>query len=176
MEVCRAYRNNGSCRYGDECKYEHSEGEPSAPPPRGECYNWKETGECEFGERCRFLHGADDPRFGANGMRVRTGKSLAELCLPCGDQPDANGVRVKKKKTRPRRRPRRIPEGREKLDEVCNNYLAGRCRYGDNCRRQHVGDVELKPVEKIDEICRNFQEGRCRFGDLCRRQHVAKAT
>ena len=31
MEVCRAYRNNGSCRYGDECKYEHSEGEPIAP-------------------------------------------------------------------------------------------------------------------------------------------------
>ena len=23
------------------------------------------------------------------------------------------------------------------LQEVCNNYLAGKCRYGDNCRRQH---------------------------------------
>ena len=41
--------------------------------------------------------------------------------------------------------------------QVCNNYLEGRCRYGDQCRRQHVGDVEMKPVEKIDEICNNYQ-------------------
>ena len=29
----------------------------------------------------------------------------------------------------------------EKLDEVCDNYLEGRCRYGEECRRQHVGDA-----------------------------------
>ena len=27
-EVCRAFRNTGRCRFGDECKFAHSEGEP----------------------------------------------------------------------------------------------------------------------------------------------------
>ena len=26
-----------------------------------------------------------------------------------------------------------------KLDEVCNNYLAGKCNFGDFCRRKHEG-------------------------------------
>ena len=74
---------------------------------------------------------------------------------------------------KPRNRKPRPLEPREKLDEDCQNYLEGRCYYGDNCRRRHVGDVELKPVEKIDEVCNNFLAGRCRFGDMCRRQHPA---
>ena len=69
-EVCRAWRNNGKCRYGDECKFEHSEGEPIAQPPRGECFNFKEGNECQFGDRCRFLHGENDPRFDAEGKRI----------------------------------------------------------------------------------------------------------
>ena len=189
MEVCRAYRNNGSCRYGDECKYEHSEGEPITPPPRGECFNWhvynairtmrvfsprhqtasmishqqslsptvfprKETGECSFGDRCRFTHGPDDPRYDADGQRI----------------PEEGAGGNKKRKPRKRREPRERTG--EKLDEICNNYQTGRCRYGDNCRRQHVGDVPQEAVTKIDEICNNYQAGRCGFGDLCRRQHV----
>ena len=31
-EICRAFRNTGHCRYGEECKFIHSEGEPIAPP------------------------------------------------------------------------------------------------------------------------------------------------
>ena len=42
-EVCRAFRNTGRCRYGEECNYEHSEGEPIEPPPRGQCYNFEQV-------------------------------------------------------------------------------------------------------------------------------------
>ena len=52
-EVCRAYRNNGKCRYGDECKFEHSEGDAIPNPPRGKCFNFEQDGECQFGDRCR---------------------------------------------------------------------------------------------------------------------------
>ena len=83
-----------------------------------------------------FLHGDNDSRFDESGDRIPSTKAK------------------KKKRTR---KPRDNGE-REKLDEVCNNYLAGRCRYGDNCRRQHPGDVQQEAVEKIDEICNNFQE------------------
>jgi hypothetical protein len=65
-------------------------------------------------------------------------------------------------------------ESWKKLDEICENYLAGRCRNtSEQCRRIHQGDIEQR-IEKIDEVCNNFLEGRCRFGDLCRRQHPAQ--
>ena len=147
-EICRAFRNTGRCRYGDECKYQHSEGEAIANPPRGLCFNFQQDGECKFGDRCRFKHGEDDPRFDETGDKIPTAG----------------------KKKRVRKRNNDAP--REKLDEVCNNYMEGRCRYGENCRRLHPGNVEQQPVEKIDEICNNYQQGRCRFGDLCRRTHV----
>ena len=150
-EVCRAWRNTGKCRYGDECKYVHSEGDPIPNPPRGQCFNFSENGTCKFGDRCRYVHGDNDPRFDSDGKRIPSKKSKS--------------ARTKT----PRRRKSGPPK---KIDEVCNNYLKGVCRYGDGCRRTHVGDVEQKPVEKIDEVCMNFQKGRCRFGDMCRRKHV----
>lgn len=148
LEVCRAFRNNGRCRYGDECKFDHSEGDRIEPPARGQCHNWEKDGECSFGDNCRFLHGEDDTR-----------------------HEKKEGEKKKKKRSRGPRKPRNNDEPREKLDEECQNYLAGKCYYGDNCRRTHVGDVELQPVVKIDEICNNFLSGRCRFNELCRRQH-----
>ena len=53
IEICRAYRNNGKCRYGDDCKFEHSEGEPIANPPRGKCFSFEQDGDCQYGNRCR---------------------------------------------------------------------------------------------------------------------------
>ena len=70
VEICRAFRNKGKCRYGDECKYEHSEGEEIPNPPRGPCFNWQENGECTFGDRCRFKHGDDDDRFDHERRRL----------------------------------------------------------------------------------------------------------
>ena len=152
-EVCRAFRNTGRCRYGDGCSFEHSEGPEIAQPPRGQCHNWEQTGACEYGDRCRFLHGADDDgsRFEKKPKAPRAPREAGE------DKPKKSRVR----KSRPPK----------KIDEVCNNYLEGRCRNGDECRRTHEPEGIAQNIEKLDEVCNNFLEGRCRFGELCRRKH-----
>eukprot|EP01047_Picozoa_sp_COSAG01_P091766 COSAG01_NODE_23295_length_820_cov_1.995839_1_plen_71_part_01 len=67
-EICRAFRNTGKCRYGDDCKFLHEEGPPIPPPnnPVGMCFAFEEGGECQFGDRCKFRHGEMDPRFDAS--------------------------------------------------------------------------------------------------------------
>jgi hypothetical protein len=112
-EVCRAFRNGGRCRYGEECNYEHSEGDPIEPPPRGQCFNFEQTEECSYGERCRYLHGEDDDgsRFVKKPKQPRVQGEGA-----------AAGEGGAKKKRRNRRQ-RTTPT--EKLDEGCNNYQVG---------------------------------------------------
>ena len=138
------------------------------------CRSFRNTGVCPYGDECKFEHSKGDsipnpPRgmcfqFKQEGEckfgdRCRFKHSLNDPRF------DADGNRILAKK-------RKKVRTREKLDEVCNNYLAGRCRYGDSCRRQHPGDVPQEPVEKIDEVCRNHMEGKCLFGDMCRRIHA----
>ena len=60
--------------------------------------------------------------------------------------------------------------------QICNNYLEGRCRYGDQCRRIHEGDipqtVRRKPfllsffcrflvslVSVLESLCTVFSHG-----------------
>lgn len=141
------------------------------PPPRGQCFNWEQTGECKFGNGCRFLHGADDDgsRFVKKEKKTRNRhrvRDLNDIGEDDGEEREERKPRVRK----PRVRKPRERQPREKIDEVCNNYSAGHCPYGDDCRRQHIGTIEQK-IEKIDEICNNFQRGQCRFGDNCRRIH-----
>ena len=134
VEICRAFRNKGKCRYGDECKYEHSEGEEIPNPPRGPCFNWQENGECNFGDRCRFKHGDDDDRFDADGnMKPREKKPKADA---------DDGTPKKKSRRRRQRKPLTEEQINEKNQEVCNNYLAGKCRYGDECWRKHPEQAE----------------------------------
>lgn len=247
-EVCRNFRNNGTCRYGDKCRFSHSEGEPIQVPskPPGHCFKFGEDGNCSKGDRCRFMHGENDPRFDSEGKRDVSNEvcnnysrgrcTLGDKCLRRHVDPEEKheteadkGGRRRERKPRPRRsgecfnfkqsgncehgdqcrfthgdndkrfigesknnrddesrnsrRRRRPVEGggrgrkedslKENLDDQeCNNYKAGRCRFGETCRRKHVGDIAPVPVEKIDELCNNFQNGRCRFGDFCRRQHI----
>ena len=103
-----------------------------------------------------FLHGPDD-----DGSRFE--KKKREPRAP--REPRADGeVREKKKRVRK-------PKPVKKLDEVCNNYLAGKCRNGDECRRSHSPEGIEQKIEKLDEICNNFLEGKCKYGDLCRRIH-----
>merc|ERR1711959_652896 len=137
-EVCRAFRNTGRCRYGEECSFEHSEGEPIPQPPRGQCHNWEQTGACEYGERCRFLHGPDDDgsRFEKKPKGSRGGRA-----------PAADG------EAKPKKKRERKPRPPKKIDEVCNNYLEGRCRNGDACRRTHEPEGIPQHIEKIDEVC-----------------------
>jgi hypothetical protein len=252
-EVCRNFRNNNTCRYGDKCRFNHSEGEPIQVPskPPGQCFKFQEeNGNCSKGDRCRFMHGENDTRFDSEGKRDVSNEicnnhkrgrcTLGDKCLrqhvevEAKDESEANegGNRRRQRERKPRQRKSgecfdfrdkgqcehgdecrfthgdndtRFPaaaadeegdaprnsarrrrrggggggrdggsESKENLEEQeCNNYKAGRCRFGDSCRRTHVGDVAPVAVEKIDEICNNFQNNRCRFGDFCRRQHIA---
>ena len=43
IEICRAFRNTGKCRYNEECKFEHSDGDFIEPPPRGMCFNFEQN-------------------------------------------------------------------------------------------------------------------------------------
>jgi hypothetical protein len=195
-EVCRSFRNTGNCRFGDDCKFVHSDGEPIQAPqrPRKECFNFRDNGNCDHGDRCRFTHGEADSRFsgdiadevcrnfqrgrckfGDDCRRKHEGPVVTE------DEGDKGGDRARKP-----RKPRRRAENNGNPDEVCKNFLAGRCRFGDECRRKHEGTPTpaaageekprraraAKPVKKLDEACNNFAAGKCRLGDKCRRQHV----
>jgi len=116
-EVCRAFRNTGRCRNGDECKYEHSTGDAIAPPPAGECFNFQQTGSCQFGDRCRFTHGPDDPRFDDEGRRKKAERAPRPPRAPAADGEEGGGEK-KKKKRRPRKPREDYGAPREKLDEV----------------------------------------------------------
>ena len=129
------------------------------------CRNFQ-RGRCKFGDDCRRKH---------EGPVVEEGE---------GDESP--------KRRRNARKPRRRPENNGNPDEVCKNYLRGRCKFGDECRRKHEGtpvpeeDAPAteraprtrpnKPVKKLDEACNNFAAGKCRLGDKCRRQHVEGAS
>ena len=72
---------------------------------------------------------------------------------------------------RGRRRRNRDDDETPVEEQVCRNYAQGRCRFGSDCPRIHVGDIDQVRPEKIDEVCNNFKAGRCRFGAFCRRKH-----
>jgi len=198
QEVCRSFRNNGRCRFGDECRFEHSTGEPIPPPAerkeRGECFNFRESGECAHGDRCRFTHGPDDTR--------HTGDISDEVCRNYLKGRCKFGEECRRKhegtpeaasESAPRRRQRKSSkaeegEGRERRARKpraprgpgpCFDFRDGNCERGDECRFSHDPDAEVrerKPrqpreVKKIDEVCNNFKEGKFRLGDRCRRIH-----
>jgi len=159
QEICRSFRNTGKCRFGEECKFEHSEGEPVPQPPRrarGECFRF-EKGECEYGDRCRFNHGPDDTRDDDKTKEVcrnfqRGRCKNGDECLrihepaPAGTEVDGEN--------KPRRERRRKPRN-EDGDE------------GDVPRERR----QRKPRPKI---CFAFRdEGVCERGDDCMFVHAA---
>jgi len=143
-EVCRAFRNTSNCRFGDECKYLHSEGDPIEPPPRdytprGECHNFRDKKECRFGDRCRFVHGDGDKR---NTYRPERKKD--ETATITGT------------------------DGSEK--QICRNFQRrGKCRFGDKCRHVHVaterkeaakGEKKTAPKGETKKPIRPKKEGK----------------
>ena len=199
-EVCRMYRNNGSCRYGEDCKFEHSEGEPIAPGgggAAGECFAFRDEGSCDRGDACRYTHGENDPRFGANGLRDISREECRNWTRgTCrfGDQCSRMHVGEEGANTGGGRSrgggggggsrggggERR--QKKERTPGVCFDFQRGECDRGDECRFSHDPDVvaaagpapERGPPrggEKLDEICNNFLAGKCRYGDDCRRIH-----
>jgi len=201
-EVCRAFRNNGRCRYGDNCRYVHSEGPPIQPTEtvRKECFDWRDNGSCSHGDRCKFSHGENDSRLASNPAdeicrNFQRGRcKFGEECRRKHVEAPAGEAGERERKPRERKPRKKREAGEEKgesvdpADEVCRNFLNGRCRYGEECRRKHEGTPkestaadggrrrrrEARPVKKLDEVCNNYQAGKCRLGDRCRRQHVDK--
>ncbi|KAL4099419.1 hypothetical protein PRIC1_007224 [Phytophthora ramorum] len=62
--------------------------------------------------------------------------------------------------------------------EVCRNFLAGRCTFGDRCWHIHDqqalqsgGRSEMAEVRRKTVLCNNFPLGKCRFGDNCSFAH-----
>ncbi|ESQ36425.1 hypothetical protein EUTSA_v10007912mg [Eutrema salsugineum] len=66
---CRFFMNTGTCKYGDDCKYNHPGARISPPPPnlinsfilpmrpgQPTCGNFKSYGFCKFGPNCKFDH------------------------------------------------------------------------------------------------------------------------
>lgn len=47
---------------------------------------------------------------------------------------------------------------------LCQYFLKGDCRFGDNCRFEH-------PSAKKETVCPYFLRGTCRYGDKCRNEH-----
>jgi len=181
-DACFDFRDTGSCRYGDECRFRHGADDsrdlallrrPRRPKKsNGVCYAFRETGECEYGDRCRFSH-------------IDGGSSGAS---PRGASP------------------RRGTRGGPRKDNICYTFRdTGDCQYGDRCRFKHVkfggdspsdggrGNLNRQPkygdygADRYaadaadydeydggnDQICYQFQKsGRCRFGDGCRFEHI----
>ena len=98
QEICRAYRNQGRCRYGDECKFSHSEGEAIEPPPRGLCFNFRDGGACDFGDRCRYMHGDVDNRFEVRAAE-KAARKEASGARGGGGGGGGGGVRVAREVT-----------------------------------------------------------------------------
>jgi hypothetical protein len=158
-EVCRTFRNKGECRFGTDCKYEHSKGDAIPVPPRdykpkGDCHSWAKDKTCRFGDRCRFVHGADDKRETYRPPRAEKKDGAKGDGKPRESAKGEGG----------RRRRRRGPRG--------GGGGAGGAAGGAGKGERKTAE---KPVAQYDkdgvEICRKHQQGNCRYGQECTYSH-----
>jgi len=166
-EVCRAFRNKGECRYANECKYEHSKGDPITVPardfkPKGDCHSWEKDKACKFGDRCRFLHGADDKRETYRPARPeKKADNAGGGGKPREDGQGGDGRR--------RRRRRGGPRGGG------GGGGGGGGQGGQGGGKPVERKQTPKPAAQYDkdgmEICRKHQQGACRFGQECTYSH-----
>jgi hypothetical protein len=68
--LCYNFRDDGSCEFGDECRFKHGDSDNrdfstrrttrKAPGKRttGVCYQFQESGTCDYEGECRFSHDA----------------------------------------------------------------------------------------------------------------------
>jgi hypothetical protein len=177
-EICRAFRNNGKCRFADQCKYEHSGGTPiDAPPrdytPKGDCHNWTDNKKCRFGERCRFLHGAGDKR---TTYRVAKRENNQEVCRnfqnrgKCRFGDNCKHKHVKSDKT---------PAPKAASGGAGRGDGAGRPRRRRRAPRGAAGGGDKKEAKQAQfdkdgvEVCRQNLKGKCKFGTDCSYSHAA---
>jgi hypothetical protein len=182
---CSFYAKNGTCRFGDQCKFQHGGMASEASQNNNDdskqnstkiCAYYAGHGTCRFGDKCRFKHG----------------ESVAEkLQVNVEEQANYSGVMCSRltrygicrfgDKCRFRHSVANKPqpnnaEGAERNGIVCPRLERfGICRFGDKCRFKH-GEALLKgtnPESKISGIlCKSYvRNGNCLFGDKCRFKH-----
>jgi len=179
-QVCRMFRNSkpNYCRFGEECKYEHSVGEPIAVPkrdpekPRDECFNWRDNHECKFDVRCRFLHGEADDRFDVAGKRKGTGRKKRRpkdngdaAAAPGNNANNQDNQGQPKAERRPRRRKPKIRQVDGDGKEVCRNFVKNNqeCRWGEECKFSHGPAVGPAPDDKPEAAAAAPKERRPRL-------------
>jgi hypothetical protein len=64
-EMCRTFSENGSCRYGDKCQFEHGIADLRTvsrhPKYKTDlCRTFHSTGFCPYGTRCHFIHAMNE--------------------------------------------------------------------------------------------------------------------
>ena len=70
---CRDFLKHGRCKFGNGCKFSHSQDggvAPSTVKTPAKCNTFHESGQCRFGSKCRFLHGQPDPAASAKNKSV----------------------------------------------------------------------------------------------------------
>jgi len=62
--ACYQFKETGSCKFGDECRFSHDSGSSQGGASSGGggsfssglCHRFRDSGECKFGTSCRFSH------------------------------------------------------------------------------------------------------------------------
>uniref|UniRef100_A0A7S4PTD7 C3H1-type domain-containing protein n=1 Tax=Alexandrium monilatum TaxID=311494 RepID=A0A7S4PTD7_9DINO len=87
--LCRFWQQ-GSCRHGDQCRYQHGGGAgpvgggpPPAPPGKGQVCRDFLRGSCRYGGACRYVH-AEDGQKGGQGGRGKGGHWNRPAGQGCG--------------------------------------------------------------------------------------------
>eukprot|EP00808_Paulinella_micropora_P029835 g11604.t1 len=121
--MCRMFRSNGKCRFGESCKFQHVDGPTDSP--NGECFIFADSGgTCKFGDECRYRHGPSDTRE-LPPPKQASASSEEKSDQPCGQ----------------------LMRGKCRYGKRCwgkCRYGKGKCRYGKRCRFSHTLTPEQK--------------------------------
>lgn len=64
-DICFTFRDQGSCEYGETCRFWHGDGDErdliALRRSPNACWTFRDTGDCKWGEKCRFSHAPDAP-------------------------------------------------------------------------------------------------------------------
>jgi hypothetical protein len=179
LRVCVRFRNTAKCTYGEDCKFEHSTGDPIVVP-RGVCFKWSQDDECPY-ENCRFFHGteeesqaaADDLRakimsgeVPADSLKRRKAKKKAKRQNNTNTDGEVEGEGEQKKSTRKKKK---------KAVQQCHSFADGDCSYGDECRFKH-GEDDNRDFPAMARNrrgpCHRWRDtGECEYGTECRYSH-----
>jgi len=146
----RRPRNGGWSRYDDfspRRRYrERDRDVPGGPDFVAVCRDFL-SGNC-YNDRCNFVHLGSDGRRSLG--RPRSPPPPYRRELPPWDRGFSRRDRWDR-------------------DEVCKDFLNGKCRRGRDCKFRHPADRRQGP-----EVCREFLNGRCTRGDACKYEHDEK--